>query len=206
MNTLSKPLILASTSPRRRRLLTEWGYEHDARKPPIDDGELTRGAVSAAAWVASLAFLKARSVWDTLDTAAQSRSVVLAADTVVHKHGEILGQPTDRDDANWIISTLIRGEHRVLTGVCLIAQGERVWFVDRSSVEVGEVPQSALESYLDTDGWRGKAGGYNLHERIADGWPIEYDGDDTSIMGLPMARLSPELARLGIPARDGTRP
>jgi len=191
-------LILASTSPRRRQLLTAHGFAHDAMKPPIDDGELHRGQVSAAGWVASLAWLKARAVWDSLDAPAKSKALVLAADTVVHKNGEILGQPTDRDDARRIVSTLIRGDHLVLTGVCLIGEGERVWLVDRSTVRVGEVTPQQIATYLETGGWRGKAGGYNLHERIADGWPIEYEGDDTSIMGLPMKRLTPELARMGI--------
>ncbi len=194
-------LILASTSPRRRQLLVQHGFVHRAVKPPIDDGQLVRGRVSAAGWVASLAWMKARAAWDTLTAEEQSQAVVLAADTVVHKQGEILGQPTDREDALRIVSALIIGEHRVLTGVCLITRGERVWLVDRSRVCVGAITPAQIESYLDTGGWRGKAGGYNLHERIADGWPIEYEGDDTSIMGLPMQRLVPELARLGIVAQ-----
>jgi septum formation protein len=201
----SSPLTLASTSPRRRQLLTEWGYPHHAVKPPIDDGELVRGHVSAGAWVASLAFLKARSVWDTLDPTTGASTIVLAADTIVHKNGEILGQPRDPADARRIVSTLVRGTHRVLSGVCLIAQGERVWFVDASIVTVGDVPADAIEAYIDTGHWRGKAGGYNLHERIKDGWPISYEGDDTSIMGLPMQRLSSELDRLGL-ERIGTTP
>lgn len=206
MNAASLRLILASTSPRRRQLLTEYGYAHEATKPPVDDGQLGRGRVSAAGWVASLAWLKARAVWDGLPTTTRVSAVVLAADTVVHKNGEILGQPTDRDDAFRIVSTLIAGEHLVLTGVCLIGEGERTWFVDRSAVRVGTVSPRQIESYLDTNGWRGKAGGYNLHERIADGWPIEYEGDDTSIMGLPMSRLKVEFERIGIePMREPSR-
>ena len=191
-------LILASTSPRRRQLLSEYGFEHAAMKPPIDDGELQRGRVGAVGWVASLAWLKARSVWDRLDGAQARSSAVLAADTVVHRDGEILGQPRDEDDARRIVSTLTDGTHHVLTGVCVHAHGERIWFVDRSEVTVGEVTAEQIERYLQTGGWAGKAGAYNLHERIADGWPIEYRGDDTSIMGLPMQRLVPELTRLGV--------
>ncbi|MFG0291534.1 MAG: Maf family protein [Phycisphaerales bacterium JB065] len=198
MSRLIPSLILASTSPRRRQLLTQHGYAHDAVKPPLDDGQLVRGRVSAVGWVASLAWLKARAVWDTMDKTDRENRVVLAADTVVHKNDEILGQPMDRDDARRIVGALINGEHRVLTGVCLIGEGERVWFVDRSLVRVGEVSDEQIESYLETNGWRGKAGGYNLHERIDDGWPIEYQGEDTSIMGLPMHRLAQELARIGI--------
>ncbi len=201
---MSRPmpiLILASTSPRRRELLTKHGYTHEAVRPPVDDGQLVRGRVSAAGWVASLAWLKARAVWDAMPEEDRKNRVVLAADTVVHKNGEILGQPSDREDAKRIVGALINGEHRVLSGVCLIGEGERVWFVDRSTVRVGSVSDAQIEDYLDTDGWRGKAGGYNLHERIGDGWPIEYEGEDTSIMGLPMSRLSHELARIGIEAK-----
>lgn len=203
MTPASPRLILASTSPRRRQLLSEHGYAHEARRPPIDDGELQRGRVSAAGWVASLAWLKAQALWHELSQDARTDAVLLAADTVVHKNGDILGQPRDLDDARRIVCALIDGEHRVLTGVCLISEGERVWFVDRSIVQVGVVTTAQIDDYLKTEGWRGKAGGYNLHERIADGWPIRYDGDDTSIMGLPMLRLEPELHRLGItPQRD----
>lgn len=206
MTTQTPRLILASTSPRRRQLLAEYGLSHSAMKPPIDDGELQRGRVGATGWVASLAWLKARSVWDQLGDAQRASGVVLAADTVVQREGEILGQPKDAADARRIVTTLTDGTHRVLTGVCLHAKGERSWFVDRSEVHVGAVSAEQIERYLATGDWAGKAGAYNLHERIADGWPIEYSGDDTSIMGLPMKRLLPELERLGIqPDREAVR-
>lgn len=191
-------LILASTSPRRRQLLTQWGYAHEALSPTIDDGQLAPGKVSAAAWVASLAHLKARSVWDTLDHSRRSRSVIIAADTVVHKNAEILGQPRDHTDARRIVQTLINGSHRVLTGMFILSQAQRSWLVDASNVTVGRVTRNQIDDYIESGHWQGKAGGYNLHERIRDGWPIEYDGDDTSIMGLPMARLTMELRRFGI--------
>ena len=50
-----------------------------------------------------------------------------------------------------------------------------------------------IDEYVATGEWSGKAGAYNLSERMAAGWPIEYDGDPTTIMGLPMRAL---LARL----------
>ncbi|MFI4870918.1 MAG: Maf family protein, partial [Phycisphaerales bacterium JB061] len=53
-------------------------------------------------------------------------------------------------------------------------------------------------SYLDTGLWRGKAGAYNLRERLDAGWAIEYEGDPTSIMGLPMELLRQKLPAWGI--------
>ena len=54
----------------------------------------------------------------------------------------------------------------------------------------------AIEGYLAGGGWRGKAGAYNLSERIEAGWPIEVQGDPGTVMGLPMEILSPMLREL----------
>jgi predicted house-cleaning NTP pyrophosphatase (Maf/HAM1 superfamily) len=58
-----------------------------------------------------------------------------------------------------------------------------------------------LEHYLNTDGWIGKAGGYNLTDRQHAGWPITVEGDPATVMGLPMNRLVGVLAGYGITAR-----
>ncbi|MFW5653377.1 MAG: Maf family protein [Planctomycetota bacterium] len=65
----------------------------------------------------------------------------------------------------------------------------RLLFVDTADVEVGNVRSADIKSYLDTGDWRGKAGAYNLSERLTAGWPITYEGDPTTIMGLPMGLL-----------------
>ena len=49
---------------------------------------------------------------------------------------------------------------------------------------------SVIYSYVAGGEWRGKAGAYNLSERIQAGWPIECKGDPTTVMGLPMRKLS----------------
>ncbi|MBL0926278.1 MAG: Maf family protein [Phycisphaerales bacterium] len=190
-------LILASTSPRRRQLLDEHGVPHSAVPPGIDDADLARPqAAPPHQWVAGLAYLKARAVLDR--TGRDDRGVVLAADTTIVKHGQTLGTPRDREEARRILSSLEEGEHEVVTGVALLAHGQRTLLVDRAQVRVGAVGPSGLAAYLDSGDWRGKAGGYNLRERLAAGWPISFEGDPTSIMGLPMRLLLPWLRRLGL--------
>jgi predicted house-cleaning NTP pyrophosphatase (Maf/HAM1 superfamily) len=70
-------------------------------------------------------------------------------------------------------------------------------FIDRATVHVGEIRHDQIETYISGGAWRGKAGAYNLMERIEAGWPIRCDGDPSTVMGLPMRLLLPRLANLG---------
>lgn len=192
-------VLLASQSPRRRRMLTEHGIEHTAVISGVDDSELVRGGVTATEWVAALAYFKAAAAHERLDPAgfAPGELVVLGADTVVRKGDRIIGQPVDAADAERIVRLLQNGEHDVLTGVAFIdaASGKRDMWVDRSRVRVGEIGDERIGTYVAGTDWRGKAGAYNLSERLEAGWPIEFEGDAGTIMGLPMNRLVDRLAR-----------
>jgi septum formation protein len=195
----SRRLILASRSPRRRQLLDEAGIAHTVRlAEEIDDGDLLPGRVPPENWVAALAYLKARAVADGLDDSAPG-PVVLGADTVCVQDEEIIGQPADRADAARIIRLFENRAHEVMTGVALVECGGAIadLFVERASVRVGSIGDEAIESYLETGMWRGKAGAYNLFERLEAGWPIEFDGDGTTIVGLPMEALGKRLCELG---------
>lgn len=186
-------IYLASTSPRRRRLLAEAGIEAVALNPGVDDAQLNPGPVNAAWWAMALAHLKAAAARRSaeLGRPRPGEAVLVAADTVVVKDGEFIGQPRDAAEAGAIIRRLQNGSHTVVTGVCLMdpATGRRELFADSATVRVGHIGESRIDAYVASGGWRGKAGAYNLSERLADGWPIEYDGDPTTIMGLPMSML-----------------
>lgn len=193
-------LFLASQSPRRRQLLAEHGLEHDAAHPGFDDGELVPGQVTPAQWVAALAYLKAAAGVQRLrEGDLVGDRLVLGADTTVVKNGRLIGQPADAADAARILRLLRDGEHEVITGVALVdpLTGWRDLFVDRARVRFGHVGDRQIDEYVASGAWRGKAGAYNLRERLAAGWPIQYEGDPTSIMGLPMRALLERLASPG---------
>lgn len=195
-----RPLVLlASRSPRRQELLRAAEIEFVAAQPALDDGQLHPGDVDAERWVAAMAYLKAaaavrQGLHTALDT-SRPIGVVLGADTVVSLRGRIIGQPRDRDDAERILRQLADAEHDVLTGVALVcpATGRRDIWTDRARVDVGPIDDAEIARYLDTGAWRGKAGAYNLSERIAAGWPIRYEGDSGTIMGLPAAAVARRL-------------
>ncbi|MCH2132572.1 MAG: Maf family protein [Phycisphaerales bacterium] len=187
--TWQEPIILASGSPRRRQLLESSGWQVSVHPPHVDDGQLDSRDVPARAWVAAMAWFKARSVLQEIAT--RSSGTILSADTVCELDEEVIGQPPDADAARTMIRKFRNRSHRVLTGVCLLTTDgvRREIFADTAEVTMGALSDEAIETYLATDGWRGKAGGYNLFDRVADGWPLEWIGDESTVVGLPMRRL-----------------
>ena len=189
-------LVLASRSPRRRELLERHGYDFDVVESGFDDGGLTPGQVNPEAWVMSLALLKASAAAEMEDP-GNPRGIVLGADTICIKDGELIGQPIDEADAARIIRSFRNTTHEVVTGVAFVclARRRRVAFCDRSVVTVGDITDEQIAEYVESGAWRGKAGAYNLGERIEAGWDIRFEGDASSIMGLPMAALRERLER-----------
>lgn len=187
-------LTLASVSPRRRQLLEGAGIPHDVRHSGIDDGALPMGRCTPAEWVMALAYLKAAAT--VRQSGLRPGTVVVGADTVCVNAGEILGQPRDRSDAERMIRAMAGATHEVLTGVALLCPrtGQRVVFPDRSLVTVGPLTDAQIADYLATERWRGKAGAYNIAERLEAGWPITFEGTMDSIMGLPVQRVRCALA------------
>jgi septum formation protein len=196
-------LYLASESPRRLALLRDAGYDVEVLRTGVDDALLRPGETPDESWPTALAYLKAvaglaraRAIGVDLHHA-----VVLGSDTVIFKNGSILGQPTSAAHAFDMISALDNGSHRVVTGVALLRPSDRAtpWrrvFADEAHVTLGSLGPERIRAYVATGAWQGKAGGYNLAERIADGWPIAFDGDPATVMGLPIRRLGPVLRRL----------
>ncbi len=172
-------------------MLTEAGIDHGAIDPGVNDADLAPGSVRPEQWAAALAYLKARAGVAVAAHGAQSgERPVLGADTVCVKGEQVIGQPADEADARRILISLEGGEHDVITGIALLAGSRRQIWADRARVRMGMIGGTRLEEYLASGQWRGKAGAYNLSERIAAGWPIEHDGDPTTIMGLPMRLLA----------------
>ncbi len=210
--------MLASQSPRRRQLLARAGVAFEVSPVLVDDTHLDCGKVGPRAWATALAYLKAAGAALALRKAGRLApgAIVLGSDTVVAHRGGLIGKPVDADDARRIVRTLADDSHDVFTGVALVDTRADTWagawagaapgrrlFCDGARVEVGAIADSALDDYIASGRWAGKAGAYNLEEQVAAGWPITWEGDPTTVMGLPMARLLPELRRLGLAGAEG---
>lgn len=186
-----QPIILASSSPRRILLLNDAGFEVVVIPPEIDDGKLTRTESDPTKWVMALANLKANSIKSLLTEKGITDCTILGADTVCVVNTEVLGQPKNATEARSMLTVIQNCKHNTITGVCLISmpEDERMLFYDSTTVEVGSISPTALEEYINSGEWQGKAGGYNLADRINAGWPIKFSGDPATVMGLPITRL-----------------
>ncbi len=188
-----RTLYLASGSPRRLQLLREGGFEPVVLRTGVDDGGLRSGGVAPEEWAGALAYLKAKAGMEHLlgsGMVAGHKFVVLGADTLIVKDGDVIGQARDGVHARSILHRLEGGSHRVVTGVSLLSGADRHVLTDAAEVRLGRLGGERIREYVESGGWRGKAGAYNLSERVEAGWPIEYEGDPTTVMGLPMRLLT----------------
>lgn len=180
-----RPLILASTSPRRRELLAEHGYDFEAAAPPFEELE-SLPHVTPVAHAESLAYFKATSV-----SQARPDATVIGADTIATIDGEIIGKPRDRADARRILATLSGTSHQVITGVALVSEKENRRWIDHAvtTIRVRPLSNEMIESYLNTGLWEGKAGAYGIQDK-ADPFVEAIDGSYSNVVGLPMELLT----------------
>lgn len=198
-------LILASGSPRRRELLAPLGVEFTV--VPADIDESVVDGEDPVGYVRRLAIAKAHAV-----AVQHPAHVVIAADTTVDVDGEILGKPTDHDDAARMLRLLAGHTHHVHTGVA-VQRGEQTEAgVESTAVTFAPLTDATIEWYLGTGESFDKAGGYAMQgagavlvERV--------DGSVSNVIGLPLTLLlrlsadagAPLLPQLG-PASFNTPP
>jgi len=189
--TQTTRLVLASSSPRRRQLLAEAGYEFEAVAPPIGEPADALRDLSPRQQAEALAYFKARSVADRLGDA-----VVLAADTLVVVDGEVLGKPADAADARRMLRKLSGARQEVITGVALLGPPRRLIASEVTVVVTRALSPDEIESYIASGEWEGKAGAYAIQE-TADRFVTEVRGSFTNVIGLPMELLERMLGVLG---------
>jgi septum formation protein len=188
---MSPRVILASSSPRRRELLSLIGVAHEVRPANIDEGLLP--GETAEAHCVRLAREKALALADL----AMEGALVIGSDTIVVVDGLILGKPQDEADAASMLRMLSGRSHVVLTAVA-VARHDRVESgVERVSVTFRPLDDAEIEAYIATREPMDKAGAYGIQgygativERI--------DGDYFAVMGLALTRLIRLMARVGI--------
>jgi septum formation protein len=172
-------LVLASGSPRRRELLSFLAIPFDIR--PADLDETPHVGEQAEPYVGRLSVEKALAV-------AQPGELVLAADTTVALHGEILGKPTDRDDAIRMLTMLSGRRHQVHTGLAL-ADGNTGQVlhahVDTADVVMSATNLALIEWYVDTGEPLDKAGAYGV-QGIGSVLVERVEGNVQTVIGLPM--------------------
>jgi len=187
-------LYLASSSPRRRELLTQIGLPFHIVPASID--ETPQAGESAVAYVERLAREKAQA---GLHFLAQRADVcVLGADTAVVLDGQILGKPADRAEALAMLQALSGREHEVLTAVSVANRDRCEATVVSSRVTFRNLSMEEAERYWDTGEPHDKAGGYAI-QGLAAVFVRRVEGSYSAVVGLPLCETAALLADFSIP-------
>ncbi len=188
-------LILASSSPRRAEILRHAGFVFDVRPAHLDETRLPRE--KARDYVRRLAAAKAEHVANHGRWKNQA-TIVIGADTVVVAKGKILGKPVDVESARKMLRTLSGKTHDVFTGVAMVrlSDGSKIVHVEKTRVTFARLPDEEIDCYLLTGEPFHKAGAYAI-QGIAGRYVTRIEGCYFNVVGLPLARLSAMLAKLG---------
>lgn len=182
-------LVLASRSPRRTQLLGQLGLAHDV--VAADVAETVLPGEAPAEHVERLAREKAQTV-----ARIRPRAWVIGSDTVVVVDDEILGKPTDAEEATRMLLRLQGREHVVMTGVAVARATTVASAVERVRVRFRAFDEDLARAYVATGEPLDKAGAYGIQGRGA-ALVEAIEGDYFAVMGLPLARLLGLLEHLG---------
>lgn len=184
-------MVLASASPRRLELLAQIGISPDRVIPPGVDERPERGEIPRH-YARRLARAKAAAV-------SARECFVLAADTVVSVGRRILPKAETADQAHAALALLAGRRHRVITAV--VVRGPDGRLAERvvvSTVGFARLSQAQIASYVESNEWQGKAGGYAVQGRAAAN--IRFlSGSHSNVIGLPLFETAQLLRGFGYP-------
>jgi septum formation protein len=176
-------VLLASGSPQRRAILQQLGVDFSVVITGVD--ELTAGEPEEVAL--ENARRKARAA-ATRREPGSGGDIVLGVDTLVALGERLYGKPGDRAEAAATLAALAGRSHQVVSGLCLIEDHDERSAAAVTTVNFRPMSSSAIEWYLDTGEWQGRAGGYAIQGRGA-ALVESIEGDYLNVVGLPVATL-----------------
>jgi septum formation protein len=177
-----RPLILASSSPRRQYLMKEAGFEFRIEKPDVD--ESWPSALPLHQVARFLAEKKAEHF-----RPGMHNEIIVAADTVVIIDEQVINKPADRNEAIQMLTKLSGRTHVVTTGVCIISREREESFDDTTLVTFQDLTQQEIAFYVDTYKPYDKAGAYGAQDWIGMVAIRKIEGSYFNVMGLPIHQV-----------------
>jgi septum formation protein len=189
-----KQIILASSSPRRIKMLKENGINPMIISPDIDEN-LPEG-LDLRQSVMFLALKKALYVENLFLETNDLNNIIIAADTIVYCD-KIIGKPETKEEAFEILSFLRNKSHWVATGVAILRAGSNVRkaFYELTEVFFKDYKDEDIIEYINTSEPYDKAGGY----AIQGSWGKYIDriiGGLDNVIGFPWSRIEQEMKKI----------
>ena len=206
--SMKKRIILGSASPRRRELLEQIGLEFEI---VVSDAREHYKSTRPEEIVRELALMKAEHVAKEVERREKERAeqasiprletgevhlcnvVILGADTIVVRDGQILGKPSDEEEAFSMLKSLQGRMHQVYTGVAVLnfdgsGSLRTISHAEETKVYVHEMTDEEIRRYIAAGESMDKAGAYGVQGRFA-AYIDRIEGDYYNVVGLPVAYL-----------------
>lgn len=181
-------VILASNSPRRKKLLAGLNIDFEVRV--IDDIDESYPSDLDIYDVAEYIACKKAEVYKA---GMAEDELLITADTIVSRFDKILGKPDTKEEAVKMLQELSDRVHEVVTGVCLLTKDKKVSFSESSAVSFSKLSEDEIEYYVEKYNPLDKAGAYGIQEWIGYVGVEAINGSFYNVMGLPIQKLYQEL-------------
>tara|TARA_B100000029_G_C17374827_1_gene887513 strand:+ start:363 stop:953 length:591 start_codon:yes stop_codon:yes gene_type:complete len=183
-------IILASKSEVRKKILDEHGINCEVIPSNINEDQVKESLLQENATPEliskNLAELKANKISNK-----KPEMFVLGADSVIDLNGELISKPTSRPDAIKILQKLNGKKHQLISSVCISKNGTMIWnYTDKSSLTMKLINFNEIKAYLEKIRDK-ELYAYGVYQIEADGRSLfsKIEGDENSIMGLPVKKI-----------------
>lgn len=184
-------LHLASSSPRRREILTKLGIRFSYAGVDIDESQ------KAAEPVQAMALRLAREKALAVHKDRYPGLPILAADTIVVLAERVFGKPVDKADALDMLTALSGATHRVLTAVALAVDGQLSTALSDTAVRFRDIDPDEALAYWQSGEPDGKAGSYAI-QGLGGVFVESIRGSYSGVVGLPIYETAQLLKKCGI--------
>ena len=179
-------VILASASPRRKELLKSITQNFEIIVSNSD--ESFQEGLTIEEQSKRIAYLKAKTVFDQ----TQGDRIVIGADTMVLKGGNIYGKPKDKQEAYQMLSNLQNDMNEVITGLSVLVEkdGEQKEYSDYdiAKVYISAMNDKEIQNWINSGKAMDKAGAYAVQEEFAK-YIEKIDGNYATVVGLPIHKV-----------------
>ena len=196
-NKMVKKIILASKSKVRRKILEKNGIKCVVEPANIAEDLIKKSLLKEGATpdviCKNLAELKSNKI-----SQKSNGEIVLGADSIIDLNGTIISKPSNRNDALKILRKLNGKKHHLISSVCISKNGSMIWnYTDKAGLTMKRLSDKELKSYL----FKIKDEvlySYNVYQIESEGRDLfsKIDGDEDTIMGLPVKQIKQYLRTL----------
>ena len=190
-------IILASKSKVRKKILEKNNIVCDVEPSNVDEDmfkqSFLKNKITPELISKNLAEIKANKI-----SLKRADEIVLGADSVIDLNGELISKPESREEALKILKKLNGNNHYLISSVCISKNGSMIWnYTDKSILKMKNFSENELKKYLSKISDEALYA-YNVYQIEGEGRKLfsKIDGDEDSIMGLPIKKIQEYLKEL----------